>query len=250
MRTYLKQLIVGTAMLAATSAAATDVTNLTDAERDAFRSEVRSYLLDNPEIIYEAIQLLEARREADVQQADVRLIADNAEAIFNDGYSFVGGNPDGDVTVVEFLDYRCGYCKKAHPEVMKLVESDPNIRLVVKEFPILGPASTKVAKMAMAALAMDPERYGVLNDRLMTHRGAMTESTAYQIASGLGFDIADLKVRAREQDIEQKIQTTYRLANALQINGTPAFVIGNQMIRGYVPLDQMQASVERARATR
>ncbi|MEM9139116.1 MAG: thioredoxin domain-containing protein, partial [Pseudomonadota bacterium] len=102
---------------------------MTDAEREAFRAEVRAYLLENPEVIYEAIQVLEQRRDQEAAQADVGLIAQNTEALFNDGYSFVAGNPDGDVTIVEFLDYQCGFCKRAHPVVEELLDRDPNLRL-------------------------------------------------------------------------------------------------------------------------
>jgi protein-disulfide isomerase len=114
------------------------LSDMTEAEREAFRTEVRAYLLEYPEVLMEAINILEARRKADTLQADAALIAASSEQLYNDPHSWVSGNPEGDVTLVEFLDYRCGYCKKAHPEVQELLKRDPNIRLVVKEFPIRG----------------------------------------------------------------------------------------------------------------
>lgn len=119
-------------------AQAFDLSKLTEAERSALRDEVRSYLLDNPEVIMEAIEVLETRQQQAAAENDVDLIKANATAIFEDANSWVGGNPEGDITVVEFLDYRCGYCRKAYGEVEELVKSDGNIRFIVKEFPILG----------------------------------------------------------------------------------------------------------------
>ncbi len=122
-------------------ASAADLTDLSEAERAAFRAEVRAYLMDNPEIIVEAVDLLKERTAQAQAQADDSLVKENADALFNDGYSWVGGNPEGDITLVEFMDYRCGYCRRAKPEVAKLLAADGNIRLIVKEFPILGEAS-------------------------------------------------------------------------------------------------------------
>ena len=125
----------------ATPAFGFDIASMSIAEREAFRAEVRAYLLDNPEVLTEAIDVLQGRQAEAAAQGDLALVKANAADLFEDGYSYVGGNPDGDLNVVEFLDYRCGYCKKAHAEVEALVETDGNIRYVVKEFPILGDQS-------------------------------------------------------------------------------------------------------------
>ena len=224
------------------------LTDMSEADRENLRIEIRAYLLENPEVLFEAIQILEARRDAQKRGADADLIAANGDAIFNDGYSWVGGNPDGDVTLVEFLDYRCGYCKKAHPEVKALLESDPNIRLVVKEFPILGPESVAAGRMALAALRVDPSRFGELNDALMTFQGSLTEATAYQIAANAGYDIAALKQEAAGEVVGAMVNANYALARDLGLEGTPSFVVGKQIVRGYIPLEQMQAAVAQARA--
>ena len=231
----------------AASAGPLDLDNMSEADRDQFRAEVRAYLLENPEVIFEAIQILEERRNLAAQQADVQMIADNAEALFNDGYSYVGGNPDGDVTVVEFIDYRCGYCKKAHPEIQELLERDPNVRLIVKEFPILGPDSVRAGKMALAALAIDAGKYKALSDELMSYRGNLTEQVAYRIAGSVGYDIAELKERAGSNEIDDKLNRNYQVAQALRLEGTPAFVVGTEVIRGYLPVDDMLAAVQEAR---
>jgi len=224
------------------------MSDMTQAERDAFRAEVRAYLIEHPEVIREAIQVLEARRVAEEAKEDATRVAANADVLTNDGISWIGGNPDGDVTVVEFLDYRCGYCKRAHPEVKKLLESDPNIRLVVKEFPILGPDSIAAARMALAALEIDRGKFGDLHDALMSFEGSLTETVAYQFAAHAGYDIAALKERAGDAEIEARIRDNYALARALGIEGTPGFVVGDRILRGYLPLEGMVATVAEVRA--
>jgi protein-disulfide isomerase len=224
------------------------LTDMTEAERKAFRTEVRAYLLEHPEVLMEAIQVLEARRDADTQAADVALIAANREQLFDGANAWVTGNPDGDVTLVEFSDYRCGYCKRAHPELKILLQRDPNIRLVVREFPILGPDSVVAARMATAALDLDRSKFGTLNDALMDFEGQLTEAAAYQIASHAGYDIAALKERAASAEVEARIGDTYALAKTLGLQGTPSFVLGNQIIRGYLPVERMLAAVAESRA--
>ena len=232
---------------AAQDQSAPSPSDMTEAEREAFRAEVRAYLLENPEVIMEAIQVLESRRAADEAAADADLVARHRDELFSDPDSWVGGNPDGDVTLVEFLDYRCGYCKRAHPEVLALLERDPNIRYVVKEFPILGPDSVAAARMALAALELDRARFGDLHDALMTHDGQLTEAAAYEIAADVGYDTEALRARAQQPDIEAEIRDNYALAQALNINGTPGFVLGDRIIRGYLPVDQMAAEVAEVR---
>lgn len=224
------------------------LSDMSEIEREALRTEIRAYLLEHPEVLMEAIQILEARRTVDRDQADAALIAENRGALYDDPNSWVGGNPDGDVTLVEFSDYRCGYCKRAHPELQQLLERDPNLRMVVKEFPILGPDSIAAARMAQAALDVDRARYGALNDALMSFDGQLTEAIAYQIAGQVGYDIAALKARAASAEIEARIADNHALARKLGLEGTPSFVIGNRILRGYLPLDRMIQAVAEARA--
>jgi len=136
--------------LAASLALPVQAQEMSDAERDSFRAEVRAYLLENPEVLMEAIGVLEAREANEAQQRDVAMVAAHADQLFDSPTSFVGGNPEGDFTIVEFLDYRCGYCKRAHPEVAALVAEDANIRYVIKELPILGEESMLAARYALA----------------------------------------------------------------------------------------------------
>lgn len=221
---------------------------LSEAERSALRSEIRAYLLENPEVILEAIEVLESRRDQAAAQADAELTRRHAEDLYNDGFSFVGGNPDGDITLVEFADYRCGYCKQAHPQVQALIEGDPELRFVLKEFPILGPDSVTAGAMAMAALEIDRERYAELHDALMQHRGQLTESIAYRIAKHVGYDVSELKEMATAPEITERLAETRELAARLGIQGTPAFVVGDRVIRGFLPAAELAAIIAEERA--
>ena len=196
-------------------------TQMTPEAREALHSEIRAYLLDNPEVIVEAIEVLETRRKAETAAGDKELVAANREALVDDGFSWVGGNPEGDITLVEFFDYRCGFCKRAHPVVERLVEEDGNIRLVLKEFPILGPESVMAGRMALAALSIDPSKYQTLNDALMAHRGTLTEVAGYRIAKEVGYDLAELKARKDDARIDEQLRQTYALAETLGLQGTP-----------------------------
>jgi protein-disulfide isomerase len=253
MHRYLAALALGLALAPALPVGAQEQSlpsrpEMTEAERAQFRAEVRAYLLENPDVILEAIEILEARRKAGRQQADAALIEQHRAALFDDPNAWVGGNPEGDVTLVEFFDYRCGYCKKAHPEVKALLAQDPNIRYIAKEFPILGPDSLAAARMALAALDLDPAGYGALNDALMSFEGQLTEDAAYRIARNVGYDVEALRERAASAEIEARIRDNYALARALGINGTPGFVLEDRIIRGYVPLDELTAEVAEVRA--
>lgn len=232
------------ALLLAPAAGAQEFSPEQKAEIDA---RIRAYILENPEILVEAMDVLESRREAQQEERDAALVASLAADLFDDGYSHVAGNPDGDVTVVEFSDYRCAYCKKAHDGVRALLEADPNIRLVTKEFPILGPESTYAARAAMASMSQGGDLYWAFNDELMRHRGEMNEGAVMAIARKVGLDPDLLATDMENPDIARNIQSTYALARRLEINGTPAFVIGQKVIRGYVPFDTLRELVERAR---
>jgi protein-disulfide isomerase len=236
------------AMVFAAAAAAPALAQMQPEERSVLRSEVRAYLLEHPEVLMEALQILETRRREAAEAAALTMVSDNADEIFNDGYSFVGGNPDGDITMVEFLDYNCAYCKKAHDGVNSLLQLDPNIRFVIKEFPILGPTSRTAAQAAMAALRQDDGRkYLAFSNAMMNNRGTLTEDQIWSYAEASGLDLARLREDAERPEIEAMLQQTYELARKLEVNGTPAFVIGDQMVRGYIPLEQLMQKVAEAR---
>lgn len=209
---------------------------------------IRAYLLANPEVIVEAINVFEENQKLAAAAADEELVASNSDAIFNDGFSIVRGNPEGDITVVEFADYNCGYCKRAHTEVEKFVEADGNIRLVIKEFPILGEGSVFAARAALASGAQkDGALYPAFNDALMAHRGSHTEDSVMKVAAEVGLDVEALEKDMQSEEVRLRINRTYELARTLKINGTPAFVIGDEIVRGYVPADRLAQFAQVAR---
>ncbi len=236
------------ALCLGTPLAALDLGAMTDEERAAFRAEVRAYLIENPEVLMEAIAVLDERDKAAQAAADVALATQNAEALFNDGYSYVGGNPDGDITLVEFMDYRCGYCKRAFEEVNQLLEADGNIRFIVKELPILGEQSTMSAQFAIAVQQIHgDETYKVIHDSLMTLRSDITPDVLARLADTFGLDPAPIMNRMNGPEVAEVINQNRALAQSMQISGTPTFVVQDTMLRGYLPLAQMQQVVAQVR---
>lgn len=231
------------AMTAAFSlpAQALDLKDMSAAEREAFQAEIRAYLLENPEVIMEAVAVLEQRQAQEQAQADVDLVKANADALFSDDRSWSGGNPEGDITLVEFMDYRCGYCRRAFPEVETLVELDGNIRVIVKEFPILGEQSMLAARFAIATLQKaGDDAYKQVHDALMTFNGDITETALRRLGDGFGLEVETIIGHMDSDAVTDVIAANHALAQRMNISGTPSFVMGDQMLRGYVPLEAMQ----------
>jgi protein-disulfide isomerase len=240
---------IALALALAVPAGAEGLTDMTEAERAAFGEAVRDYLLENPEVIVEAMTILQDQQAAAEAASDEELVATNAAAIFADGFSWVGGNPAGDITIVEFMDYRCGYCKKAHAEVDELVKSDGNIRLIYKEFPILGEESMTTSRFAIAVQQLHgADAYKAVHDGLMELRGAPDDAALSRLASDLNFDPAAILERMNSEEVTAVIAANRSLAEILAVSGTPTFVMGGQMLRGYVPLESMMEIVAQERA--
>jgi len=181
----------------------------------------------------------EARRQA---------LTSNAKALFDDGVSYVAGNPKGDVTLVEFFDYRCGYCKQVQQSVMTLIKEDPRLRVVLKELPVLGPDSVLASRAAIAALEQDKGgKYLGFHNALMSFRGQLTEAEVFRIAASSGLDVTKLKADMAAPKVEQVIRANLALAEKLGINGTPGFVIGQELIPGAISLESMRKLVQAAR---
>lgn len=234
--------------LIAGTASAEGLTDMSNAEREAFHAEVRAYLVENPEVILEAIHVLEERQAVAEAENDRQLVENNLTALTEDGYSFVAGNPEGTITIVEFLDYRCGYCKRSHPEVQALLEANDDVRLIVKEFPILGQDSLLASRAATSVLVFQRDVYSTFNDLLMEHNGPINEITLADIATTAGVD-TDLMFANMEDDaVTQILSENHELAQKMRISGTPTFVIGMEMIRGFIPQAAMQQMVEEIRA--
>lgn len=222
-------------------------TAVADADAE-FGARVRSYLLQNPEVIFEAVAAYEQRNAAAQADMDRAILEANAEALFNDGHSWVGGNPEGDITLVEFLDYRCGFCKRAHDEVATLLETDGNIRLIIKEFPILGPDSELASRFAVATLRLAGDAtYEAIHDALMRHDGPITPDYLDELATSFELDFEALVAEMDSEAVTTVLAENHALAQRLQISGTPTFVMETEMIRGFVDADVL---IETAQALR
>lgn len=204
-------------------------------------------ILENPAVIEQAItRLRELRQEKQAKEIQTT-ITRRRDELFNDPNAPVVGNPDGDVTVVEFFDYNCPYCKRAAPIVEQLLEKDAGVRLVYREFPILSDGSLFAARAALASRMQD--KYAEYHQVLM-NLTRVDEDSAIEAASEIGLDVEQLRTDMDRPEVEQHIKLSMELANALGITGTPSFVIGNEMAPGLVQLSQMQSMVDNARGLR
>ena len=201
-----------------------------------FAAQVRAYLMSNPEVIFEAVAEFERRTAMDQADMDVELISVNAEALFNSPHDWVGGNPEGDITLVEFLDYRCGFCRRAHDELEQLLAEDDGIRFIIKEFPILGPDSEASSRFAIAVLQLEgSDAYKAAHDALITLEAAPDSFALEDIASEIGVDFASIEAHMQSDAVTEVIAENRLLAQRLRISGTPTFVMEDEMVRGFVP---------------
>ena len=220
---------------------------MTPAERQAIEQVVREYLRDNPEILVDAIRALRVKQEIAKRAEARRALAGNRQRLDSDPDSPVAGDARGDVTVVEFFDYRCTYCKRVFPSIMALLETDRRIRYVFKEFPILGPASDIAARAALAAWYMDQSAYLPLHRALMAAKGGLTEGRIMRFAEDVGLDIAELRRTMKGSRVEAQLKANFELARALGINGTPAFVIGSEIVPGAADIASLRRLIAAAR---
>jgi protein-disulfide isomerase len=211
---------------------------------DEFERRVRDYLLENPEVLLEALEVLEARRMQAEDGEVAEVIAARSDELLNDPASPVGGNPDGAVTLVYLFDYNCPYCRQAAPMLEEAVEANDDVRIVFKEFPVLGPGSEAAARIALAAERQGT--YGELHDALMGQSGRIGESEVLEVARELGLDVAQLEEDATDPAIEEAIAANLALARDLRINGTPSFVVGQEVLRGLIDIGTLRQAIDRA----
>lgn len=245
----MKRFLAAAALVATTTlpALSFDLADMSEDEKQAFGEAVREYLMANPEVLVESINVLEERRAADSAQNDKVLVQNNLEEIFNDGHSWVGGNPEGDITLVEFVDYRCGFCRRVNPELEAVIKDDGNIRFVIKEFPIVSQESDLASRFAIAVHQLEgDELYKKAHDALMVMRAPVTLESLTTEAEGLGVDAQAIINRMQTEDVSAVLRKNRQLAERMGISGTPTFVIGPDMLRG-VPQNGLAAAVEQAR---
>ena len=231
-------------LVAAIPAARAD-DSFTPAQTKAVEQIVRDYLMKHPEVLVEVMQAAEDKMKADKDATARKAIVERRNELINDKTAPVAGNPDGDVTIVEFFDYRCPYCKQVEPSIDALIKQDPKIRVVYKEFPILGPESVYASRIALAARKQG--KYSAFHDAMMATKGTINEEVILKVAGTAGVDIVKAKADMNDPDIEALIKRNYALAEALDINGTPAFIVGNKLVAGATDLDGLKQLVAAAR---
>ena len=213
-------------------------------QTQAIEQIVKDYLLKNPEILVEVSKELEKRQNLAQAAEQRRLIVENRGQIFASSTDFVLGDPKGDITVVEFFDYNCGWCKRAVDELTKLADADPNVKIILKEFPIFGENSVLAAKAAMASIKQG--KYWDFHRALMKER-QVTKDNIFPIAEKVGIDVAKLKADMANSEYDSAIKTTSEFAQALGIEGTPGFIVDAKVNVGYLPADGLKQLIGEAR---
>ncbi len=212
--------------------------SLSDTQRDEINKMIRAYILANPEIIPEAVEVLRARQNA-------AALMRSQDLLYNDGYSYTAGNEDGDVTIVVFYDYNCGFCKQVPGILTRLMEEDKNLRVVFKELPILAESSEFASKAAMAAMRQG--KFIEFHRAMMENNRRIDEELVIAIATEVGLDEATLIKDMADPAIEANLQMTQALVRNIGISGTPGFVIGNEIVAGFKPYDELKEIIAEQR---
>jgi protein-disulfide isomerase len=213
---------------------------------DTLNAMIETYLMDDPRILERLSVALQSELDNEARAAVRLALAGLSDAIYDDPEHPVLGNPDGDVTIVELFDYNCPYCARSMPELMQMIDEDPGLRLILKEFPVLGQGSTDAARIAVAVLKAGAD-YDEFHQRLFAVRGAADGASAMGVVAEMGLDAAAIELQSAAQSTTDVIQRSFDIATALQINGTPAFIIGDEIVMGAVGIDVLREKVASVR---
>jgi protein-disulfide isomerase len=222
-------------------------TTLNDGQQHDVEATIRNYLIANPEIVRDAIDALQHKEDAAAQMAQEDTIKQNADLLFDSKNEVVLGNPKGDVTLVEFFDYNCTYCRRAHADMKELISEDPGVRVVLKQFPILGDGSVAAAQIAAAVQLTAPDKYGAFHDELITDKGQVDGNKALAVAADIGLDPEKLKAMANSDEVKASIAESGTLAQKLDLTGTPSYATRLKVVVGAVGLDGLKAEVKAVR---
>jgi protein-disulfide isomerase len=211
-------------------------------QRREIESIVKDYLIAHPEVMQEVLTAVDKRQKDAEAQKTAATIKANKATLFNSPHEVVLGNPQGSVTAVEFFDYNCAFCKHALPDMMKLLQTNTNLRFVLKEFPVLGPGSVEAAHVAVAARMQDPTgaKYIEFHQKLLGGRGAADQARALAVAKEVGFDMTRIQKDLDSPEVKTTIDEDMKLADELGIDGTPSYVIGDQLVVGAVGFDELK----------
>jgi len=222
---------------------------LSDDQRREIEKMIEQFIMDHPEVVMESIKRFQDRMAREEEERAKENLVASREKLVSDPASPVGGNPDGDVTIVEFFDYRCGYCKRVFPALMEVMKSDPKVRYVFKEFPILGPESVMATKASLAVWRLAPEKYMDVHAALLGVKGGMTMSKILKTVADAGADPHAVAKEMGSPEVEAMIRDTYELAESLRISGTPAFVIGDELVPGAVDIATIRRLIAKSRGS-
>ncbi|MGJ5041275.1 DsbA family protein [Bradyrhizobium sp. SZCCHNRI3052] len=221
--------------------------SFSDSQRGEIETIVRNYLIAHPEVLEEAMAELQKRQTAAEAAKHEASVSKNAETIFNSPRGVVLGNKDGDVTFVEFFDYNCGYCKRAMADMMELMKSDPKLKVVLKEFPVLSQGSVEAAQVAVAVRIQAPQKYLDFHQKLLGGRGQADKAHALAVAKDLGLDMARVEKDMASPEAKATIEENFKLAEEMGMNGTPSYVIGKQVVIGAVGVEGLREKISAAR---
>jgi protein-disulfide isomerase len=223
--------------------------SFTATQRGEIEKIIKEYLVGHPEVLQDAMSELEKKQAADEVAKNLAAVKDNTEEIFNSPRQVTTGNPQGDVTFVEFFDYNCGYCKRAMTDMFDLMKNDSKLKVVLKEFPVLGPGSVEAAKVAVAVRMQDAggKKYMVFHQKLLGGRGQADKAKAMAAAKDAGLDMTRLEKDLQSDEVKQTLETNLKLAEKLGLNGTPSYVIGSNVVVGAVGLDKLKENINTAR---
>jgi protein-disulfide isomerase len=221
--------------------------SFSDSQRGEIEAIIKSYLIAHPEVLEDANNELNKRKAEAEAKKHEETIAENAETIYNSPRGITLGNKDGDVTFVEFFDYNCGYCKRAMADMLDLLKNDPKLKVVLKEFPVLSEGSVEAAKVAIAVRMQDPNKYLEFHQKLLGGRGPADKARAIAAAKEAGLDVARIEKDLASPEIKATINENMKLAEDMDMNGTPSYVIGKQIVIGAVGLDGLKEKIGIAR---
>jgi protein-disulfide isomerase len=244
-RWALRAISLAFGLLAFAPARATDISPTQKAEIQAI---IKDYLMENPEILRDAINVLETREKTAEAEERGKLVSDTSGPLYSSPNQAVIGNPNGTITLIEFFDYNCGYCKRALSDLARLMKDNPDLRVILKDLPILSPGSVEAAQIASAARnQFKGDKFWEFHQKLLGSRGPVAKAQALAVAKDLGADMDRLAKDAAVPSVAAGIEESDQLAKNLQLNGTPSYVIGQEVVVGAVGYDALQSKVTNIR---
>ena len=237
--------IAAAAALAFCASAAAPAAEFTPAQKDEIGAVVKDYLIAHPEVLREALDALDKHEKQAAAEAREKIVADQSDALFASAHQATVGNPKGGATLVEFFDYNCHYCKGALPDIARLMKDDPNLKVVLKDFPVLGPDSVEASRVSIGVRnQLTGDRFWQFHQKLLGMHGPVGKNEALAVAKEMGVDMDRLNKDIASPEAKASIEEVMRMADALQINGTPSFVVGQEVVIGAVGYDQLKDKID------